>query len=163
MDRVNYGPSGHDDRPKGLVTENYYWREPVTYSPVKSIVKPKYPLFLPPCPSLFSYRPLTPFLLLILNFYLSTHHVLLDSSPTFVTDTICGGVHTFKMQEGKKSTDIVRAGRTEDCGRTWQPQLKRLRINHYWSKSVEDFNQKLLWDGYASSRISTLLTSLASY
>jgi len=106
VDRVNYGPSGHDDRPKGLVAENYYWREPSTYSPVKSIVRPK-----------------------------------------FVTDTICGGVHTFKLQEGKKSTDITKASRKEECGRADHQQLKRLRVNHYWSKSVEDFNQKLTWDG----------------
>ncbi len=129
MDRVNYGPSGHDDRPKGLVTENYFWREPSSYSPVKSFVKPKYP-----------HSQMARFFIIIILIL-----------RIFVVDTICGGVHTFKLQEGKYSTDVTKSSRVEECGRTREPALQRLRINHYWSKSVEDYNQKLRWDGYVST------------
>jgi len=106
VDRLNFGPSGHYQRPKGMVIENYLFREPVTYTPVKSILKPKY-----------------------------------------VVDTICGGVHTFKMLEGKLSVDSSYATREEVCGRTRTPTIDQIRINHYFSKSVVDFKQKLKWDG----------------
>jgi hypothetical protein len=121
-----------------------------TYRKMRSLVPRYLPILKEGRTSISSFLVLLGlFVFLFCECYPSPFHFML-TRYRFVTDTICGGVHTFKLQDGKKSTDITSAGREEACGRTQQPQLKRLRINHYWSKSVEDFNQKLLWDVYYS-------------
>jgi len=65
----------------------------------------------------------------------------------YVTWGGCGGVHTFSLLEGVESVDAKKKTRGDGCGIpykdvVWEP----LRINHYWTKSAEDWAERLKRD-----------------
>jgi hypothetical protein len=53
----------------------------------------------------------------------------------------CGGAHFFFYEEG---TAVDELERPVPYGRTPEPASDRLRINHYYTKSIEEGKQKLL-------------------
>jgi hypothetical protein len=117
VNRVPFGPSGHATRPPGLVIENYLRRPKVMQTVIKSIV-----------------------------------------DPTAVER--CGGAHHFLYRDGRLAVDelkreldpareippeVARAGKTprSNIGFTESFSAERLRINHYATKSAEEWEAKL--------------------
>ena len=117
VNRVPFGPSGHATRPPGLVTESYVRRAKDMQTAIKSIV-----------------------------------------DPTAVER--CAGAHHFVYRDGRCAVDerkrvldpsrrvppeIARAGKSArpNAGFTESFSVERLRINHYATKSVEEWEEKL--------------------
>lgn len=68
--------------------------------------------------------------------------------PKYVRWAGCGGVHTFDMQEGWLNVDGNKQTRDNGCGIpyknvVWDP----IRINHYWTKSAQDWAERQMRDG----------------
>jgi Glycosyltransferase family 92 len=114
VNRVPFGPSGHRTRPPGLVIENYVRRPKVAQTTIKSIVDPRR--------AVGSW-----------------------------------GVHRFRyrddacaVDELKRVLDINREITTANAGPRPKPNsgftesfsAERLRVNHYGTKSVEEFQRK---------------------
>jgi hypothetical protein len=101
VNRVTFGPSGHDAKPPGLVIENYLYRRETKGHPgtsVKSIVDPK-------------------------------RTVGCDSPHSFIYVD-----DQFAVDENKHPID------------RWQSKtfgISRLRINHYATKSAEEWRRKM--------------------
>jgi hypothetical protein len=117
VNRVGFGPSGHETRPPGLVIESYVRRPKVMQTVIKSIV-----------------------------------------DPTAVER--CMGAHHFSYRDGRCAVDerkrlldparqipakVARAGTTPrtNAAFTASFSVERLRINHYATKSVEEWDAKL--------------------
>jgi hypothetical protein len=118
VNRVPFGPSGHKTRPPGLVIESYLRRSPssITQTAIKSIVDPG-------------------------------------------AVEACMGAHYFSYLDGRCAVDEL--GRTLDPTREIPPEIamagkkpktnaaftesfsiERLRINHYATKSIEEWEAK---------------------
>jgi hypothetical protein len=54
----------------------------------------------------------------------------------------CGGAHFFFYEEGATAVDELH--RPVPYGRTSEPAFDRLRVNHYYTKSIEEGKRKLL-------------------
>ena len=117
VNRVPFGPSGHGTRPPGLVIENYVRRPKVMQTVIKSIV-----------------------------------------DPTAVER--CRGAHHFSYRDGRCAVDelkrnldparlipaeMARAGKTARSNACFTESFsaERLRINHYATKSVEEWEAKV--------------------
>ena len=116
VNRVPFGPSGHQTRPPGLVIENYVRRPKTAQTAIKSIV-----------------------------------------DPTAVER--CAGAHRFDYLDGRCAVDEKKRVLDPDRqlpasvtggGKGWRTNaaftesfsIERLRINHYGTKSVEEWQQK---------------------
>jgi hypothetical protein len=117
VNRVPFGPSGHLKRPPGLVIESYVRRPKVMQTVIKSIVDPR-------------------------------------------AVEGCRGAHHFSYRDGRCAVDergrvldparkipgeVARAGRTarSNAAFTESFSVERLRINHYATKSAEEWEAKL--------------------
>jgi hypothetical protein len=117
VNRVPFGPSGHQTRPAGLVIESYVRRPKVMQTAIKSIVDPR-------------------------------------------AVERCKGAHSFIYRDGRCAVDerkrmldparqvsqeVARAGRTPRSNRGFTESFsaERLRINHYATKSAEEWDAKL--------------------
>eukprot|EP00026_Physarum_polycephalum_P006538 Phypoly_transcript_06586.p1 GENE.Phypoly_transcript_06586~~Phypoly_transcript_06586.p1 ORF type:complete len:567 (+),score=80.28 Phypoly_transcript_06586:177-1703(+) len=68
--------------------------------------------------------------------------------PKHVRWAGCGGVHTFDMEKGWLNVDGNKQTRENGCGIpyknvVWDP----IRINHYWTKSAQDWAERQMRDG----------------
>ena len=117
VNRVPFGPSGHETRPPGLVIESYVRRPKVMQTVIKSIVDPR-------------------------------------------AVEGCNGVHHFLYRDGQCAVDeqkrvldparqipaeMARAGKTARTNAAFTESFsaERLRINHYATKSAEEWDAKL--------------------
>jgi hypothetical protein len=117
VNRVPFGPTGHETRPPGLVIESYVRRPKVIQTAIKSIV-----------------------------------------DPTAVER--CRGAHHFSYRDGRCAVDerkrildparkvpaeMTRAGKAarSNAAFTESFSAERLRINHYATKSAEEWEVKL--------------------
>jgi len=67
--------------------------------------------------------------------------------PKHVEWAGCGGVHTFKMQKPFLNVDSLKRLRSDGCGIPGSNiTVDPLRINHYFTKSLEDWEERLQWD-----------------
>jgi len=63
--------------------------------------------------------------------------------PKYVKWPGCGGVHTFELDKGWLNVDGYKRTRVDGCGIpyddvVWDP----IRINHYWTKSAQDWAER---------------------
>jgi len=59
----------------------------------------------------------------------------------------CGGVHTFAMRKPYDNVDSLMRTRKDGCGIPGKNiTVDPLRINHYFTKSAEDWEERIQWD-----------------
>lgn len=119
---VSFGSSGHDVRPDGLVIENYVERGELDHIfPWPRLRNPEIPDDQPG-----AYRPM------------NTHvKVILDPSRTLQFRT----AHHYKYVPG--SFAVTENFQRIDDAVSESVSVERLRINHYWSKSLDDLRGKV--------------------
>lgn len=117
VNRMPFGPSGHQTRPPGLVIENYVRRPKAVQTVIKSIVDPR-----------------------AVERTAGAHHFLYRDGRCAVDERKRPLDPTRELPESKERGG--GKGPRPNAGFTESFSAERLRINHYGTKSIEEWRRK---------------------